>query len=171
MEIPRSRFVALPFAPEHLTPNFEAAFFRCASIGNVTEEFLSALPRAVANRSPGPMTVEACRQIVARAARTPDFDARKKYFRKSVSRAALEFGWDDQSFMGLTDELKAAIWKRFAPSNNDFARRVWGSDWDDVFAAERSRIFVPNEIRREVCPDEEWKILQSVVDAALETGD
>ncbi|MGQ0485117.1 MAG: hypothetical protein ACT4SY_07190 [Hyphomicrobiales bacterium] len=168
MEIQRSTFVALPFASEHLMPDLESAFFRAVSIGHVTEEFLAGLPRALANVSPGPMTVEAYRLVTARAGILENFDARKPILRRMISGAALNLGWDRQPFMGLTDELRTAIWRRFAATNDEFARRVWGQSWDEVFAAELARKFVPNEITRDSCPEEDWNLLQETVEAALQ---
>jgi hypothetical protein len=170
MEIQRSTFVALPFSSEHLMPDLESAFFRAVSIADVTEEFLAGLPRSVANVSPGPMTVEACRQVTSQAASVEDFKDRKAIFREVISQAALDLGWDTQSFMGLTNDLKAVVWEHFAASNNEFARRVWGKGWDDVFSSELVRTFVPNEVRRNTCSKEDWRLLQATVKAAFLAG-
>jgi hypothetical protein len=93
------------------------------------------------NSSLGPVGIEAARLLGSYLRGLyPDFDseemASKKLYRLSSTRAQ-NSGWCDESFWGWTPETAADTAAYFAPSNDEFARAVWGSDWDIAMPVEK----------------------------------
>jgi hypothetical protein len=167
MNLPGSEFIALPFTPSQLKPNMETVFLKAAGLANELSDVLDDVVPVIANRSPGPMTIEAC----LRAAREIMRSGRntwqaKKHASKFIAWAANEHGWNATSYSGLTNDAKASIWRHFAKANNQFAHKAWGRSWDEVFAEDLQKDVVPNEFKRDLCTDEEYALLNATVEEA-----
>jgi hypothetical protein len=55
-----------------------------------------------------------------------------------IRQLARQRGWVAERFDGWQGRLPALLQQRFGASNNRFAQRVWGENWDEVFPSGQS---------------------------------
>ena len=100
------------------------------------------------NQTVGPFTVSVARRVSHAMA-----DAGKKIrWRRQAVRCKRELrtylqkqGLADTGYCGLTTALAAQIEAAYRPGNDAFARQVWRRSWEEIFAGEVGREFVPND--------------------------
>jgi hypothetical protein len=133
-------------------------FNRAAVQAGIEQDFLAAIgvaPEQAAafrrvepvNRTPGPKTIAACREIARRLEADEFAPARMQ--RLSISRrlqrAAAALGWDEAQYSGLTPEAVAHIRAHYAQGNDLLSRQAWGKPWEEVFAHEFAQPVAPDE--------------------------
>jgi hypothetical protein len=124
-------FVAVPFTGSRDVDPL-AELLRVAGVDTAGHPLLQE--KDDVNTSLGPVGIEAARLLGSYLRGVfPDFDSEeipaKKLYRLSSSRARAN-GWCDESFWGWTPETAQQTVDYFTPSNDSFARAVWGHDWD-----------------------------------------
>lgn len=97
----------------------------------------------VTNRSPGPLAVEASRRLRAmRVHRQVAFHPRR--IGHVIDDAAWSRGLDPEPIRGDAPEIRARMETRFGPTNEAFARALWGAGWPSVVEEAPRR--PPNEL-------------------------
>jgi hypothetical protein len=112
------------------------------------------------NQSVGPFTVGVARGVSDSIGRTgQQFKWRQAMRCKTELATYLEQrALADTAYCGLTTALARHIEATCRPDNDAFAERVWNISWDEMFADDLGRKFVPNDFA--VCePDEPTKRL------------
>ena len=122
-----------------------------------------------ANVQPGWQAVWIARRLARRLCRQyPEVwsnPACKARIRAQLEHLAGEQGWAAEPFRGLTPALLTRIEERYGGSNDQFAQRVWGCNWRDLFPRPTSETS-PKRPRT----SEERQALQAVVEDLLATG-
>jgi hypothetical protein len=70
--------------------------------------------------------------------------------KKKLAAYLEEKGWADARYCGLSTSLARYIEKQMRSDNSAFAQSVWGRPWDEIFAADVTEDFTPNDF--EMCP-------------------
>ena len=97
----------------------------------------------VTNRSPGPLAVEASRRLRAmRVHRQVAIHTRE--IGHVIDAAAWSRGLDPEPIRGDAPEIRARMEARFGPTNDAFARALWGAGWSAVVQEAPRR--PPNEL-------------------------
>lgn len=123
-------FVAVPF-PALFEPNPLVTLLRAARI-DINEDELVMRSEAV-NITLGPIAVAAFRLLRHYLeGLNPDLshdDMAVRKLHRVAARAAKDAGWCEEPFWGWTPALATEAVKRLGPTNERFARAVWGTAW------------------------------------------
>jgi hypothetical protein len=76
-------------------------------------------------------------------------------------------GWSSDRFVALDVPRAGKIWKEFETRNAAFAERHFGRPWDEVFATERQREWVRNELDLGELPSDLQKQLDEFADKVV----
>lgn len=131
-------FVAVPFT-DLVESDPLAAMLRAVRIP-VPENELSTPGEAV-NITLGPVAVEAFRLLLdylhgLNPSLTHD-DMAVRRLHRVAARAAKDTGWCEEPFWGWTPPLAERAAEQLGPSNERFARAVWGSAWPLTLPVDR----------------------------------
>ncbi len=133
-------FVAVPWDPDGAADAL-AALLEAADISVDSNEL--RVPEETFGEDLGPVGIEATRLLGAHLrGRFPDFrydEPAARRLRRRASTAALEKGWCGPEFWGWSPRRADQAVARYAESNQEFARRTWGGDWDLPAPLDRSR--------------------------------
>jgi hypothetical protein len=128
---PAVRFVAVPF-DVHVEADPLAALLAAAEIA-VSPGELRQPPQTYGDQL-GPIGIEAARLLGAHLrGRYPTFQPTELAARRLKRRAATEAlaqGWCDAEFWGWSAPQADRLVAHYAPSNQEFARRAWATDWN-----------------------------------------
>ncbi len=145
-----AELIARPFTKESIARGVVAEFLRM--IGINSSQFRDGEVRR--NQAVGPFTVSVARDVLRSIGET---DKRLTWLQARQCKTALaaylrEKGLDDHGYCGLTTAMARHIEKELQSDNDAFAQRVWGRRWAEVFAADVTQEFSPNDF--EMCrPD------------------
>lgn len=137
-----------------------------AAIGVPPEQAAAFETVQPANRTPGPKTIAACRELARRLGSQGFAPARMQRLELSqrLQRAAAALDWDRQQYSGLTPAAVAAIRAHYAPGNDWLSRRVWARPWEEVFAYEMAQPIAPNEFDATTADPAERAEFEGLVD-------
>jgi hypothetical protein len=142
--------IARPFTSETVAHGVVPEFLR--TIGLDPSQFRST--EISRNPAAGPFTVSAARGVLRFiGSSTRQLTWLQAERCKKVLTAYLEEkGWADIGYCGLTTALARQIESEWRSDNDVFARHVWGRPWAEVFTADTTEEFTPNDF--EMCqPD------------------
>lgn len=150
-------FAVIPLTLSELGGGIVAAFLRAAGLdGRVA----GPLPAPVANTTPGPAAIEAFRRLAARSGRAR-LDDRYAEARRDLEAAMRVAEPAAPRFFAPDQDQSARIFKHFTATNEAFARRWWGRDFEAVFGRPEPRR--PNAL----APDAHRPDLDAAVDDIL----
>lgn len=120
-----------------------AEFLRC--IGITSSQFGNAEARR--NETVGPFTVNVAREALRSIAKTgePLKWLQATRCKKKLAAYLEEKGWADGGYCGLSTALARQIEAEFRPHNDAFAEAVWGRPWAEIFTADVTEEFTPND--------------------------
>jgi len=146
---PEIGLTAVPYAPSVLESGLDRAVFAAMGLSEDVIENLVAREMADRNVTPGPNAVEVFRRIAAATGgrRVPG----NAGIRKKVLALAGKKGWNAVKFQGLDTTMLRRVGRRYGESNRIVAQRLWGQDWDEVYAG--STIAERNEFVPETAPE------------------
>ena len=122
------RLTVLPVRDPRSGEGLVARFFDAAGLGRV-RGLITADDLALAeNASPGPIAVEACRQLGLRGARR-HLGPRSREATRFVEAVCRTRGLDGAAFRGLDAELRDAIEARWRDANARLAASAWNEPW------------------------------------------
>ena len=129
-----------PYSRNTLRDGLAANFMAALGVGG---EEAARLGRAEStNRSPGPKTMAAWRELRARA--TAELPGVRRHALAALTIPLIkitdELGWNDKAFYDINAELHHNIARHLAASNDALAQRVWNARWDEVFGLEEAQI-------------------------------
>jgi hypothetical protein len=107
------------------------------------------------NEDSGPFTVSVARAVLRLVGRNGNQLKWLQTVRctRKLATYLEEHSLADAGYCGLTTALARQIERKLRPDTEEFAQRVWGKSWADVFAADVTEEFTPNDF--EMCrPDE-----------------
>jgi hypothetical protein len=143
-----AELIAVPFTSETVTRGVVPAFLK--SIGISASEFRDAQIRR--NEAVGPFTVSVARSVLRLICET---GKQLKWLQARRCKAKLaaylrEKGLADSGYCGLTTALARRIEEQLKSDNDAFAERIWSKPWAEIFGADVSEEFTPNdfEMRR-----------------------
>ena len=142
--LPGSSFHPMPFTQEELSPDLFTRFFAEFSVGADRLAGAAGLAQAH-NPSPGPMTVELMRRLAAYGAARLAAPARYALRAAALKRAG-KAGWNETRFTGVTNEIRDALDRQLAASNQTFAENHWQRAWQDIFKTDYDVDFASNEV-------------------------
>ncbi|KQP61311.1 hypothetical protein [Methylobacterium sp. Leaf108] len=118
----------------------------------------------VRNRSPGPIAVEASRRLRSlRVHRQTRVHTRA--IGHFIDEHAWARGWDPVPFLGDAPDLLRLIDAHYGPTNDRFARRVWGAPWAAVARDATDR--EPNELAGRPIPAETEEAVAWLMDRTM----
>ncbi len=146
------------------------------SLGDPFSQFLEALelPQqedwlpgdpASGNVQPGIKAVWLARQL---GLRLESLGIDGKSLRKTgqvLRNLAEQQGWDQDRYFGFSESLASSVLDHYAGDNDEFARRVWGKDWNSVFSGST----VPAQAVYEPASEQEREQMMAIVDSLLQT--
>ncbi len=143
-----AELIARPFTKEIVARGVIPEFLR--SIGINSSQFREGDVRR--NEAVGPFTVSVARDVLRSIGET---DKRLTWLQAKQCKTKLaaylsEKRLADAGYCGLTTTLARHIEQQLRSDNDAFAQRAWGKSWADVFAADTTQEFTPNdfEMRR-----------------------
>ena len=140
-----AQLIARPFSKETLRRGVIPEFLR--SIGITSSHFRDRAVRR--NEAVGPFTVSVAREVLRSIG--------KKMTWLQAKKCKVEFAMylrqnkcTDGGYCGLNTALARHVEEELRSDNDVFAHRVWGKSWADVFGADVTEEFTPNdfEMRR-----------------------
>ena len=161
-------FHPIPFTPAELSPDLFTRFFAEFSVDAERLEGMSGLVRAH-NPSPGPMTVELMRRLAGRGAAQLAPSDRYRLRNAALTRAA-KAGWNQDRFTGVTNEIRDALDRQTAGSNETFARRYWNRSWQDIFKTDYEPDFASNELALASSRDADGELESTIDELVAELG-
>jgi hypothetical protein len=143
-----AELIPRPFNKETLVRGVVPEFL--LAIGINSSQFRGTEVRS--NETVGPFTVNVAREVLRSVAPT---GKRLKWLqserlKKKLAAYLEEKGWADARYCGLSTSLARYIEKQMRSDNSAFAQSVWGRPWDEIFAADVTEDFTPNDF--EMCP-------------------
>jgi hypothetical protein len=90
---------------------------------------------SVENPSPGPIAIEACRQLRLGGAE-PQLGAAAREATRFLEQRVVTFGLDALPFRAIDADLAAQLVRRFLSGNDGLAHRLWGEPWASRVANE-----------------------------------
>jgi len=140
-----AELVVRPFNKETLRRGVIPEFLRSTGItcSNVRD-------RAVRrNEAVGPFTVSVAREVLRSIGKEMTWLQAKKC-KVELAKYLRQNNRVDASYCGLSTKLARHLEEELRSDNDAFAQAVWGKSWADVFTADVTEQFVPNdfEIRR-----------------------
>jgi hypothetical protein len=143
-----AELIARPFNKETIALGVVPEFLQ--SIGLGSSQFRDTEIRR--NESVGPFTVSVAREVL-RAVPEPQRPLtflQAKQCKMELAGYLQRNGWVDRGYCGLSTTLARHVEEELRSDNHAFAQRVWGKSWANVFDADVTEEFTPNdfEIRR-----------------------
>lgn len=91
---------------------------------------------------------------------------------KSFAGKARKQGWNRGSFQGFSAEVQQKIVNRYADSNEEFAQKMWGKGWYEVFPEEKDRVYKENAfVYEEARPKQKIQFLETIIKALANSGE
>ena len=115
------------------------------AIGINSSQFRDAEVRR--NETVGPFTVSVAREVlrsIAPAGKPLKWRQAERW-KKKLAAYLDEKGWTDVGYCGLNTSLARHIEKQLRSDNDAFAQSVWGRPWGEIFAADVTQEFTPND--------------------------
>ena len=152
----------IELADAHDTELIARPFTRRTIAHGVVPEFLRALgidpsqfrdPDIRRNEAAGPFTVSVARGVLRLSGGKQLKWLQAMRCKTKLTAYLGEKGLADAGYCGLTTALARQIEGKLRPDNDAFAQRLWGRPWAEIFTADISQEFTPNDF--EMCrPDE-----------------
>jgi hypothetical protein len=133
---------------------FNKETFRCGvipeflhTVGIISSRFRDRTVRR--NEAVGPFTVSVAREVLRSIGKEMTWLQAKKC-KMELAEYLRQNNRTDSGYCGLSTTLARHIEEELRSDNDLFAREVWGKSWADVFAADVTEQFTPNdfEVRR-----------------------
>ena len=140
-----AELVARPFSKETLRRGVIPEFLQ--SIGISSSQFRDRAIRR--NEAVGPFTVSVAREVLRSIGKEMTWLQAKKC-KVKLAEYLRQNNCTDTGYCGLSTTLARHVEQELRSDNDVFAQRVWGKSWADVFAADVTEQFMPNdfEMRR-----------------------
>jgi hypothetical protein len=140
-----AELIAQPFSKETLRRGVIPEFLQ--SIGISSPQFRDRAVRR--NESVGPFTVSVAREVLRSIGKNMTWLQAKKC-KVELARYLRQSNCTDSGYCGLSSALARHLEEELRSDNDVFAQQVWGKSWADVFAADVTEEFTPNdfEMRR-----------------------
>jgi len=137
--------IARPFSKETLRRGVIPEFLQSIGIGS--SQFRDRAVRR--NEAVGPFTVSVAREVLRSIGREMTWLQAKKC-KVELAKYLRQNQCTDGGYCGLSSAFARRVEKELRSDNDVFAQRVWGKSWADVFAADVTEEFTPNdfEMRR-----------------------
>jgi len=143
-----AELIACPFTKQTTARGVIPEFLR--RIGISSSQFRDGEIRR--NIAVGPFTVSVARDVLRSIAKTnnPLTWLQAERCRKELAIYLQQEGWADARYCGLNTSLARHIEQELQSDNNAFAQSVWSGPWTEIFAADLTAEFTPNdfELRR-----------------------
>ena len=140
-----AELIARPFSRQTIALGVIPEFLGC--IGITSSEFRDREVRR--NEAVGPFTVSVAREVLRSIGKELTWLQAKKC-KIELAEHLRQNRMVDAGYCGLTTAIARDVEEELRSDNDAFAQRVWGKSWADVFAADVTEEFEPNdfEIRR-----------------------
>jgi len=140
-----AELIARPFSKETLRRGVIPEFLQ--SIGITSSQFRDRGVRR--NEAVGPFTVSVAREVLRSIGKEMTW-LQAKRCKVELAQYLHENRLTDSGYCGLSTTLARHVEEELRSDNDMFARQVWGNSWADVFAADVTQEFRPNdfEMRR-----------------------
>ena len=140
-----AELIARPFSKETLRRGVIPEFLQ--SIGISSSQFRDRAVRR--NEAVGPFTVSVAREVLRSIGKEMTWLQAKKC-KVELAKYLRQNKCTDSGYCGLSTALARHVEEELRSDNDVFAQRVWGKSWADVFAADVTEEFTPNdfEMRR-----------------------
>jgi hypothetical protein len=143
-----AELIARPFSTQTIARGVVPEFLQ--SIGLSSSQFRDTEIRR--NEAVGPFTVSVAREVL-RAITEPQKPLtflQAKRCKMDLAECLHRNELVDRGYCGLSTALARQVEGELRSENDAFAQRVWGKSWADIFAADVTEEFTPNdfEIRR-----------------------
>src|SRR4029450_3007539 len=140
-----AELIARPFSKETLRRGVIPEFLR--TIGITSSQFRDRAVRR--NEAVGPFTVSVAREVL-RSIRKEKTWLQAKKCKVQLAEYLRQRKCTDSGYCGLSTASARHIEEELRSDNDAFAQRVWGKSWADIFAADVTEEFTPNdfEMRR-----------------------
>ena len=132
--------IARPFSKETLGRGVIPEFLR--SIGITSSQFRDRAVRR--NEAVGPFTVSVAREVL-RSIRKEMTWLQAKKCKVQLAEYLRQRKCADSGYCGLSTALARHVEEELRSDNDAFAQRVWGKSWADIFAADVTEEFTPND--------------------------
>ena len=140
--------IARPFTKETIACGVITEFVR--AIGINSSQFRDSEIRR--NEAVGPFTVSVAREVlraIAPSGKTLKW-LQAQQCKKQLAVYLKDTGLADVRYCGLSTSLARQMEQELQSDNDAFAQSVWGKPWADIFAADVTEEFTPNDF--EICP-------------------
>ena len=140
--------IARPFTKETIACGVITEFVR--AIGINSSQFRDSEIRR--NEAVGPFTVSVAREVlraIAPSGKTLKW-LQAQQCKKQLAAYLKDTGLADVRYCGLSTSLARQMEQELQSDNDAFAQSVWGKPWADIFAADVTEEFTPNDF--EICP-------------------
>jgi hypothetical protein len=140
-----AELIARPFRKETLRRGVIPEFLR--SIGITSSQFRDRAVRR--NEAVGPFTVSVAREILRSIGNQMTWLQAKKC-KVELAQYLRQSKCTDSGYSGLSTTLARHVEEELRSDNDVFAQRVWGKSWSEIFVADLTEEFTPNdfEMRR-----------------------
>jgi hypothetical protein len=140
-----AELIARPFTKQTIRHGVIPEFLQ--SIGITSSEFRDRAVRR--NEAVGPFTVSVAREVL-RSIRKEMTWLQAKKCKVQLAEYLRQRKCTDSGYCGLSTASARHIEEELRSDNDAFAQRVWGKSWADIFAADVTEEFTPNdfEMRR-----------------------
>jgi hypothetical protein len=140
--------IARPFTKETIARGVITEYLRAVGINS--SQFRDSEVRR--NEAVGPFTVSVARELLRAIA--PSGKALKwlqaEQCKKELAAHLKDTGSADVRYCGLSTSLARQMEQQLQSDNDAFAQSAWGSPWSEIFAADVTEEFTPNDF--ETCP-------------------
>ena len=135
--------IARPFTKETIACGVITEFLR--TVGINSSQFLNSEIRR--NEAVGPFAVSVAREALRAIARAgkPLKWLQAERCKRELAAYLKETGLADARYCGLSTSLARHIERELQSDNNAFAQSVWGSPWGEIFSADVTEEFTPND--------------------------
>jgi len=142
-DIHHAELIARPFSKETVAHGVIPVFL--GIIGINSSQFRDRQVRR--NEAVGPFTVSVARDILRSVGETAGRLTWLQARRCKVALASYlgKKGLADSGYCGLNTALARHIERELRADNDVFAQRVWGKPWAEIFAADTTEEFTPND--------------------------
>jgi hypothetical protein len=135
-----AELIARPFSKETLRRGVIPEFLR--TIGITSSQFRDRDVRR--HEAVGPFTVSAAREVL-RSIDKPLTWLQARRCKVELAEYLRQNNCTDSGYCGLSTTLARQIEEELRSDNDVFAQHVWGKSWTDVFAADVTEQFTPND--------------------------
>jgi hypothetical protein len=140
-----AELIARPFNKETLRHGVIPEFL--SAIGIISSQFRDRTVRR--NEAVGPFTVSVAREVLRSIGKKMTWLQAKKC-KVELAEYLRHNNRMDTGYCGLSNALAQTVQEKLRSDNDVFAQQVWRKSWADVFTADLSEQFTPNdfEVRR-----------------------